>query len=158
MIKKALIYGGVAGLIVASITIYSLYTQNHKIKANLETNKLHYEAQIAILKVPKEKIDENKEVIKIVYKDKKGDDVIIEKVVTKTIIEKEPVILDAPQHTSNRKWYISGSYGTYTFSSEIKGSLGIGAGYCFNETISAGLRYDNFRGGNRCSMEVMVRF
>jgi len=157
MVKKILMYGSIAGALAAMITIYSLYTQNHRIKAENETMKLHYEAQIAILKFPKEKIDENKEKIRIVYKDKKGDDVIIEKIVTKTIMEKEPVILERPSFKQDdiQRWYVSGAYG-YSLDGDV--GFGVGAGYNLMDLLSTGLRYDTIGQGQRIALEVRVDF
>lgn len=156
MIKKVLLGVGIAGLIGAVITIYSLYTQNQKIKADRETMKTHYEVQLELLKHPKEKIDENKEVVKIVYKDKKGDEVIIEKVITKTVTEKEPVILEQPSlNTEVRRYYISGALG-YTLSEHA--SFGCGVGYNFSDNFSTGLRYDNIGKEHRLALEMRIDF
>jgi len=156
MIKKILIGACVAGAISAGITIYSLYTDNQKIKADRATMEEHYKSQIAILEHPKEKIDENKEVIKIVYKDKKGDDVIIKKVVTKTITEKEPVILEQPAlNTETRRYYISGAMG-YSLSGNV--SFGGGVGYNFSDNFSTGVRYDNFGKEHRLGLEIRIDF
>ena len=158
MIKKIFLYGSIVGTIISIITIYSLTVKMKEIKADRETMKQHYETQIEILKHPEEKKDEQKEKIRIVYKDKKGDPVIVEKEIIKRVIETRPVLLEKPGLTSQkvqRRFYVSGNYGQVL--SDWEHTWGIGAGYNLTEWMSAGVRYDKGLGHN-ISIEMRINF
>lgn len=157
MIKKIFLYGSITAFLGASITIFSLTVTLNKIKSDRATMKQHYEAQLEILKHPKEKKDEKKEIIKLIYKDEKGDNVIVEKTTTKTITEKEPVLLDAPNTNNNiRQWYVSGAYGC-DFKNGFS-SYGFGLGYNIANFLSAGIRFDSISQNKRIGIELRIDF
>lgn len=156
MIKNVITYVSIAGLIGASVLVYSLYSKNVKIRADRDTMQNHYEAQIEILKHPKEKIDQDKEVMRIVYVDKKGDEVVIEKEIVRTSIKREPVVLKQPV-TKLARWYVSGSYGS-TIQGHKKYGWGAGAGCWITESLAVGLRYDIIGKNPRIAVETTIRF
>ena len=160
--KSILVYAGIAGLIVATISIYSLYTKNHELSAQIQANKLHYEAQIAILKVPKEKKDTQKEVIRIVYKDVKGYPVTVEKEIIRVITETEPVLLPVTtkyEHNTYRRIYLSGAYGISGGPKGIGyGHYSLAMGYDLFSNLSLGARFTVCDGIRAVAIETTIRF
>lgn len=53
-------------------------------------------------------------------------------------------------------FYLSGTYGYNVERSDY--SYGVGAGYNISETVSIGVRYDNFNQGGRVGVEVRINF